>query len=144
MKFRRILENSGLGKAMFESIVRDLESAGQLMRGGSIVDATIINAPSSTKNEKKERDPEMKQTMKGKEWKFGMKIHIGGAQQGGVSVPVHESAVRIPQSGLQGHCQEPEPRICSAGQFQPVCLCQSWPEFAALDGIGLPKRRKNC
>ncbi len=77
LKFRRILENSGLGKAMFEGIVRDLESAGQLMRGGSIVDATIINAPSSTKNEKKERDPEMKQTMKGKEWKFGMKIHIG-------------------------------------------------------------------
>ncbi len=77
LKFRRILENSGLGKAMFESIVRDLESAGQLMRGGSIVDATIINAPSSTKNEKKERDPEMKQTMKGMEWKFGMKIHIG-------------------------------------------------------------------
>ena len=77
LKFRRILENSGLGKAMFESIVKGLESAGQIMRGGSIVDATIINAPSSTKNEKRERDPEMKQTMKGKEWKFGIKVHIG-------------------------------------------------------------------
>ena len=77
LKFRRILENSGLGKAMFEGIVKALEGAGQLMRRGSIVYASIINSPFSTKNEKKERDPEMKQTMKGKEWKFGMKVHIG-------------------------------------------------------------------
>jgi IS5 family transposase len=48
-----------------------------MMRGGSIVDATIINAPSSTKNEKKERDPEMRQTKKGNEWYFGMKCHVG-------------------------------------------------------------------
>ena len=77
LKFRRILEDSGLGEAMFDSIVKGLENAGQIMRGGSIVDASIINAPSSTKNEKKERDPDMKQTMKGREWKFGMKVHIG-------------------------------------------------------------------
>ncbi len=77
LHFRRLLEDKGLGAAMFEGIRKGLESAGQLMHGGSIVDATIINAPSSTKNADKQRDPEMKQTMKGKEWKFGMKIHIG-------------------------------------------------------------------
>lgn len=100
LKFRRILENSGLGKAMFEGIVKGLERAGQIMRGGSIVDATILNAPSSTKNEKRERDPEMKQTMKGKEWKFGMKVHIGvDAGSGyvtaaeGTSANVHDATI---------------------------------------------------
>lgn len=50
---------------------------GHMMKGGTIVDATIINAPSSTKNAEKARDPEMHQTQKGKEWRFGMKCHIG-------------------------------------------------------------------
>ena len=50
---------------------------GHMMKGGTIVDATIINAPSSTKNAEKKRDPEMHQTKKGNEWKFGMKCHIG-------------------------------------------------------------------
>ncbi len=77
LHFRRLLEDNGLGAAMFEGIRKRLESAGQLLHGGSIVDATIINAPSSSKNADKQRDPEIKQTMKGKEWKFGMKIHIG-------------------------------------------------------------------
>lgn len=95
LKFRRILENSGLGKAMFEGIVKGLESAGQIMRGGSIVDATIINAPSSTKNEKKQRDPEMKQTMKGKEWKFGMKIHIGVDAGSGYVTAVEGTAANV-------------------------------------------------
>ncbi len=54
-----------------------MEATGHIMHGGSIVDATIINAPSSTKNAKKKRDPEMHQTKKGNEWRFGMKCHIG-------------------------------------------------------------------
>ena len=52
-------------------------ATGHMMKGGTIVDATIINAPSSTKNADKARDPEMHQTKKGNEWKFGMKCHIG-------------------------------------------------------------------
>ncbi|MGI6635922.1 MAG: IS5 family transposase [Christensenellales bacterium] len=95
LKFWRILENSGLGKAMFEGIVKGLESAGQIMRGGSIVDATIINAPSSTKNKKKERDSEMKQTMKGKEWKFGMKVHIGVDAGSGYVTAVEGSSANV-------------------------------------------------
>lgn len=77
LKFRHLLEKHNIGKIFFEAIVNTLDKCGYMMRGGSIVDATLISAPSSTKNEKKERDPEMHQTKKGNEWHFGMKCHIG-------------------------------------------------------------------
>lgn len=77
LKFRHLLEKHNIGKTFFTAIVTTLERCGYMMRGGSIVDATLISAPSSTKNEKKERDPEMHQTKKGNEWHFGMKCHIG-------------------------------------------------------------------
>ena len=77
LKFRRLLEEQELGKKMFEAIGQLLESKGCMMRGGTIVDATIIQAPSSTKNASGERDEEMHQTKKGNQWYFGMKAHIG-------------------------------------------------------------------
>ena len=77
LKFRRLLEEQKLGKKMFEAIGQLLESKGCMMRGGTIVDATIIQAPSSTKNASGERDQEMHQTKKGNQWYFGMKAHIG-------------------------------------------------------------------
>ena len=77
LKFRHLLEKHNIGKVFFDAIVRALAERGHMMRGGSIVDATLISAPSSTKNEKKERDPEMHQTKKGNEWHFGMKCHVG-------------------------------------------------------------------
>lgn len=77
LKFRRLLEEQKLGKKMFEAIGQLLESKGCMMRGGTIVDATIIQAPSSTKNASGERDEEMHQTKKGNQWYFGMKAHIG-------------------------------------------------------------------
>ena len=77
LNFRRILENHNLNKAFFDAINRVMVQTGHMMKGGTIVDATIINAPSSTKNAEKQRDPEMHQTKKGNEWKFGMKCHIG-------------------------------------------------------------------
>lgn len=77
LKFRHLLERHNIGKAFFDAIANTLEKCGYMMRGGSIVDATLISAPSSTKNEKKERDPEMHQTKKGNEWHFGMKCHMG-------------------------------------------------------------------
>ncbi len=76
-KFRHLLEEHGLNKLFFEAINRVMVATGHMMRGGTIVDATIINAPSSTKNAENARDPEMHQTMKGKEWRFGMKCHVG-------------------------------------------------------------------
>lgn len=77
LKFRHLLEENHLGEAMFQAINHIMEETGHIMHGGTIVDATIINAPSSTKNAEKKRDPEMHQTKKGNEWKFGMKCHIG-------------------------------------------------------------------
>lgn len=67
----------GLNKLFFEVINRVMVETGHMLKGGTIVDATIINAPGSTKNAEKARDPEMHQTKKGNEWRFGMKCHIG-------------------------------------------------------------------
>jgi len=77
LKFRHWLERHDLTKALFEEVGTMLEERGLLMRQGTIVDATIIAAPPSTKNKSKARDPEMHQTKKGNQWHFGMKAHIG-------------------------------------------------------------------
>jgi IS5 family transposase len=77
LAFRHLLEKHQLGEKLFESQNEIFEAQGWIMRGGSIVDATIIAAPSSTKNATGTRDPEMHQTRKGNQWYFGMKAHIG-------------------------------------------------------------------
>ena len=77
-KFRHILGRKGLGKAMPDGLDSELGAAGVMMRGGSIVDATFIEAPSSTKNEGHSRDPEAHQSKKGKNWHFGFKAHTQG------------------------------------------------------------------
>ena len=77
LKFRRRLEKHKIGKQLFKKVARYLEKKGLLFKEGTIVGATIINAPSSTKNKDKSRDPEMHQTKKGNQWYFGMKAHIG-------------------------------------------------------------------
>ncbi len=77
LHFRHLLEENGLNKLFFHAINQVMEASGHMMRGGTIVDATIIDAPSSTKNAEKKRDPEMHQTKKGGQWRFGMKCHIG-------------------------------------------------------------------
>lgn len=77
LKFRHLMEKSQLGEAFFKSINNLIETSGHIMHGGTIVDATIIGAPSSTKNREKARDPEMHQTKKGNQWHFGMKCHMG-------------------------------------------------------------------
>ena len=76
-KFRHLIERHGLAEKVFESVNRYLCERGLRLSSGTIVDATIINAPSSTKNKDKKRDPEMHQTRKGNQWYFGMKAHIG-------------------------------------------------------------------
>ena len=77
LKFRRLLEKHKLGEALFSKVGEVLQANGMKVGLGTIVDATIIGAPSSTKNEEKKRDPEMHQTRKGQQWYFGMKLHIG-------------------------------------------------------------------
>lgn len=77
LKFHHMIEKNHIGEVFFNAIKRVMDATGHIMHGGTIVDATIINAPSSTKNAEKKRDPEMHQTKKGNEWKFGMKCNIG-------------------------------------------------------------------
>ena len=77
LKFRRLLETHDLCKGLFTAINADLTARGLLLREGTLVDATLIAAPPSTKNHEKQRDPEMHQTRKGQQWYFGMKAHIG-------------------------------------------------------------------
>jgi IS5 family transposase len=76
-KFRHLLEEQQLGGQMLEGVNLYLQSRGVRITTGTIVDATIIHAPSSTKNREQQRDPEMHQALKGKQWFFGMKAHVG-------------------------------------------------------------------
>ena len=82
LRFRHLLERHGLTEAIFEAVKDLLVEKRLILRAGTIVDATIIAAPSSTKNASGRRDPEMKQTRKGKNWHFGMKLHIGTDRRG--------------------------------------------------------------
>ena len=77
MRFRHLLEKHKLGAKIFEEVGRLLQQRGLRLSKGTIVDATIIAAPSSTKNADGERDQEMHQTKKGQQWHFGMKMHVG-------------------------------------------------------------------
>jgi IS5 family transposase len=90
LRFRHLLEKHRLGEALFAEVGRLLQAKGLKLSGGTIVDATLIAAPSSTKNAEQRRDPEMKQTKKGKQWHFGMKVHVGADAKTGV---VHAAVV---------------------------------------------------
>jgi len=102
LKFRRLLLAHELTKALFEEINAHLTDKGLLMRTGTIVDATIIAAPSSTKNEKRERDPEMHQTKKGNQWHFGMKAHIGVDADSGLVHSVVGTAANVNDVTMAG------------------------------------------
>ena len=90
LNFRHLLEKHDLTTALLDEINVHLKAQGLLVSKGTMVDATIIHAPSSTKNQEQARDPEMHQTRKGKQWYFGMKIHIGADVDSGA---VHSVAV---------------------------------------------------
>ena len=75
--FRHLLERHQLGEALFQAVGEYLQAQGLRIASGTIVDASIISAPSSTRNKDKTRDPEMRSTRKGNQWYFGMKAHIG-------------------------------------------------------------------
>ena len=78
LRFRHLLERHKLGGRLFDEVARHLQSQGFKVATGTIVDATLISAPSSTKNQSGKRDPEMHQTKKGNPWYFGMKAHNRG------------------------------------------------------------------
>ena len=111
LNFRHLLEEHELGSGLFEEINRYLESKGLRLQEGTIVDASIIAAPSSTKNRAKERDPEMHQTKKGNVWHFGMKVHIGVDSQTGV---VHSMTT----TSANMHDLTELPRLLHGGESQ--------------------------
>ena len=92
LKFRHLLEEHGLGEGLFGEINAHLASLGHSARKGTVVDATIIEAPSSTKNAKRGRDPEMHQTKKGSRRHFGMKAHIGVDAESGLAHSLETTA----------------------------------------------------
>ena len=108
LNFRHLLERHGLGERLFADIKAHLASRGHRLRQGTIVDASIVEAPSSTKNAKGERDPEMHQTKKGNQWHFGMKVHIGVDADSGLvhslaTTAANESDVTCAHSVLHGN-----------------------------------------
>jgi len=102
-KFRHLLEAHDLGRGLFEQVARHLQARGLKVASGTIVDATIINAPSSTKNQSGERDPEMKQTKKGNQWYFGMKAHIGVDSKTKLIHSVAATPANVHDSQVLGH-----------------------------------------
>jgi len=93
-RFRNLLEENKLQERLFGLVSTRLQAAGVMTKTGTIVDATIIHAPSSTKNEEKQRDPEMSQTRKGNQWYFGMKCHVGVDEESGLVHTVVPSTAR--------------------------------------------------
>jgi IS5 family transposase len=95
LAFRHLLEQNNLGEEIFEAVKAHLKANGMAMKQGTIVDATIIAAPSSTKNKAGERDPEMHQTKKGNQWYFGMKVHLGVDSESGLIHSVETTAANV-------------------------------------------------
>ena len=95
LQFRRLLETHRLTEKLFSCINGQLEAQGLLLKEGTIADATILSAPSSTKNREKARDPEMHQTKKGNQYYFGMKAHIGADSQSGLVHTVTGTAAHV-------------------------------------------------
>jgi IS5 family transposase len=103
LKFRRLLERHELTRRMFETINADLADQGLFLKQGTVVDATLVAAAPSTKNQEKARDPEMKQTKKGNQWYFGMKTHVGADAATGL---VHSVAVSSANESDVAHVHE--------------------------------------
>ena len=90
LNFRHLLEKHQIGAALFAKVGELLLAGGMKLSGGTIVDATLIAAPPSTKNQEQSRDPEMHQSKKGNQWYFGMKVHIGADSHTGL---IHSASV---------------------------------------------------
>jgi hypothetical protein len=136
-RFRHLLEEHDLGRRLFDEVQQHLAAKGLKVATGTIVDATIISAPSSTKNAAKARDPEMHQTKKGNQWYFGMKAHLGVdsrsklihaavatpanvAEQGAARTAAWPGDPGVGRSGLSRSARgDPPEGVAGAGFHQP-------------------------
>ena len=147
LKFRRRLEDQGLTAVIFETIRDHLAEQGLLLREGTLVDATLIAAPPSTKNRDRARDPDMHQAKKGDQWHFGMKAHIGVDLDSGLvhtvlTTPAHvndvtqahgllhgQETVALGDAGYQGVAKRPENQDAPVTWHARGCCCaraRSW------------------
>ena len=104
LRFRHLLEKHDLAVAIFAEVSAVLSEKGLSMKRGTVVDATLIAAPSSTKNEDKKRDPEMTQTKKGNQWHFGMKAHIGVDPESGLVHTVECTTAKVADITMMESC----------------------------------------
>jgi IS5 family transposase len=119
-RFRHLLEEHDLGRQLFDEVQRHLTARGLKLATCTIVDATIISAPSSTKNADKARDPEMHQTKKGNQWYFGMKAHffagaVGAARSAGLRHPRQPRYARGHARGVRPRRLPAAPPLCGRG-----------------------------
>lgn len=110
-RFRNILEDNGIQEKMFAEVVKILSDKGLILKKGTIVDSTLITAPSSTKNAEKKRDPDARSVKKGNQWQFGYKAHIGVDKDTGLvhtikATPANEHDVTVTSQLLHGEEKE--------------------------------------
>ena len=111
LAFRHFLEKHQLGEKIFQAVGEHLREQGLLLREGTVVDATIIHAPTSTRNRKRERDPEMHQTRKGNQWFFGMKAHVGVDQDSGLIHAVATTGANVHDVTMAAELLHGEERV---------------------------------
>ena len=136
LRFRHLLEKHRLAEAIFDEVQAVLLEHNLLLKQGSVVDATLIDAPSSTKNKAKERDPEMSQTKKGNQWYFGMKAHIGADVQSGLVHTITDTTAKD-----SGHSQL---KACLHGEEQFVLAdcgyhknSRTWNQLEVEDDVAI-------
>ncbi len=137
MNFRHLLEQHQLARQLFKTINRWLAEAGVMMTQGTLVDATIIEAPSSTKNKEQQRDPEMHQTKKGNQWHFGMKAHIGVDAKSGLTHSLVTTAANEHDLNQLGNLLHGEEQFVSADAGYQGATARG----AGRGGCGLADRR---
>jgi IS5 family transposase len=111
LRFRHLLEQHDLATTIFAEVAGVLSEKGLSMKRGTVVDATLISAPSSTKNQDKARDPEMTQTRKGNQWHFGMKAHIGVDAESGLIHTVECTTAKVADITMMDACLHGEEKI---------------------------------
>jgi IS5 family transposase len=128
LHFRHLLEKHRLGEAIFARVREQLEAQGLLVKTGTIVDATILEAPASTKNQDQSRDPQMAATRKGGQWHFGMKAHIGADLKSGLVHSLTTSAANEHDSNFLGALTHGQEELLAAdsayGSMTLKALCR--------------------
>jgi transposase, IS5 family len=120
-KIRDLMERHILGDQLFQLVNKYLKESGLKVSRITFVDASIINAPSPTKNKKKERDPDMRQTRKGNQWHFGMKAHISFASRANLNHPVLAASVNVHDSEVLSDLLHGEEAPDCCGELRRIC-----------------------